>query len=326
MLRSRFFRALYVAYMVTSLIQMTRYKPISSEIHSPTRRDYALAGRLHLSRVENMIQRHDRGIAKVMFKWEPLKPLSPLESDTNRRLLLATAKFFQSIGKFATARDSLRKCQELPSTKDRPLIVSRLADIYCELDEYGKAHAIAESEIDIMKRHRKQGRLLRRLGLSSVEADIGQGRLETAERSLEELVNVETKHRLDINDQLLRVRALMARARISHYQGQYVEALGRWRMALHDARQHASFKNGRGFTTAIIYLSIAHAQLKTGDRQGGRQSWEFAVGILRNERCDYWIPTVATKWFSRIVNEVRDLQGWPVCIMAPDDLECNHVQ
>lgn len=295
-------------------------------MQSVTRREHALVGRFHLSRIENMIQRLDRNITAVIYSWEPLRPPSPFEADTNRRLLLTTAKFFQSVGRFSIARDSLQNCLALSphlltSTKSRPLVVSRLADIYCELGEHARARAIVEPEINSMRQQGKRGRQLRRLILALVEVDIGQSRLKTAEELLEEAIDLETDAGLDINDQLLRVRALTARARIPHYQCQYSKALGRWRQVLHEVQQHSSFKHGRGFTTALIYLSMAHAQLSIGDKQGGRWSWESAMDIVRNEKCDYWIPVVATKWLSEISRGIMCLEGLPVRILTPEGLE-----
>ena len=295
-------------------------------IRSAMRRDHALMGRLHLSRVENMIQRHDRDITALIYDWEPLHPPSHLEADTNRRLLLTTAKFFQSVGRFSVARDSLENClaltsQRLLSTRSQPLIVSRLADIYCELEEWERARAVVEPEIDGLSRQGKCGRSLRRLILALVEVDIGQGRLGIAEKSLEEVIHPQITAELDINDQLLRVRALIARARIPHYHCLYSEALARWGVALHEVQQHSSFKHGRGFTTAVIYLSMAHAQLRNGDKRGGRQSWESAVDILRGEKSDYWIPVVATKWLSGIVSDIHCIEGLSVRIMTPEGSE-----
>lgn len=291
-------------------------------LHCTTRRDHALMGRLHLSQVENLIQRHNHGIARVIFNWVPSQPSSPLEINTNRRLLVTTAKFFQSVGMFGVARDSLQSClymletQQPLTRKSEPLVVSRLADILCELREFEKAHEVATAEMKIVKKNGNNGRPLNRLLLACIEADIGRGRFELAEKSLYEIMNTMASTGLDINDQLLRVRALMAYARIPHFQSHFSKALERWTVTLHEIPQHSSFKHGRGFTTSIIHLSIAHLHLILGDRESGRRSYELAIGILRTEPRDFWIPVVATTWLSGLIEEINRMENWPVQIIG----------
>ncbi len=71
--------------------------------------------------------------------------------------------------------------------------------------------------MEALREQGKRGRLLKRLVLASVESYIGRGQLGMAERWLEELVGPATESALDINDQLLRVRTLVARARIAYH-------------------------------------------------------------------------------------------------------------
>ncbi|KAK5626683.1 hypothetical protein RRF57_002398 [Xylaria bambusicola] len=268
-----------------------------------------------------MIQRHEHGITRDIFDWAPSQPSSPLELNTNRRLLITTAKFFQSAGAFEVARDSLQSClymletQQSLTRKSEPLVVSRLADILCELREFEKAHEVATAEMNIVRKYGKGGRPLNRLLLACIEADIGHGRFELAEKSLYKIISTMASTGLDINNQLLRVRALMAYARIPHYQSHFSKALERWTRTLHEIPQHSSFKDGRGFTTSIIHLSIAHLHLMLGDRESGRQSYELAIGILRTEPRDFWIPVVATRWLSGLIEEIHRMENWPIQII-----------
>ncbi|KAL8296021.1 hypothetical protein RB600_001487 [Gaeumannomyces tritici] len=275
------------------------------------RREHALAGRLQLSLVENMLQRqNDQGSAAMLSDWQPIQPPSPLETDTNVRLLLTTTKFFQSVAMFSSARDSLEQALGLLiPPKVRPLALARLADVYCELDLHDRASAIVEPEIEAMTKQEKRGRLLKRLILAAAEADIGRDRFGEAEARLEAMHDSKTTAPLDITDQLLRVRTLIAQARIPHYKHQFAEALRRWQIALADIQGHSSFENGRGFTSAIVHLSIAHAQLNTGDTQSGIRSRVLAMEILRVKKPDYWIPVIATKWLSKVSSEVYEMIG-----------------
>ncbi|KAL1844676.1 hypothetical protein VTK73DRAFT_2048 [Phialemonium thermophilum] len=285
------------------------------------RREHALAGRLHLCLIENMIQRQDSSVVGVVYSWEPLHPSSPLENSVARRLLLCAARFFQSIRQFRTAPDSLGQCLELEGTSKRLLIVSRLGDVLGELRDYDRAAVMLESEVDNLV---TRGRLWRRVRLSMVEAALGRGfgSLDAAEDWLDELIARDLPV-ADITDQLLHVRTLMARARIPHYRSNHEEALQRWQTALQSTRPFLSFKDGHGFTSAIIHLSIAHAQIHIGNQRGARRSWQAATDICRTEKPDYWIPVVATTWLSNMANDLLRLQGWSVSVLGLDGHHVN---
>ncbi|KPM43158.1 hypothetical protein AK830_g3409 [Neonectria ditissima] len=287
-----------------------------------TRSDNALRGRVHVSHIENKIQRCDDDVASCIYDWHAERPLSTLEIEVTRRVQSTAAKFFQSTGDFQTARASLEQYLSLNPAEPirvntRRLIVGRLADIYCELQEYSKAAQLVQPEFECLEDCEKKSRPVRRLLLALVEYNIGQGRLYDAESTLQELSDAEPLDLEDITDQLLHMRRLLAAARSAHEQLDFDEALRRWRFALQETDQLLTFKFRHGFTTAIIYLSMAHAQLLMGDKEGGRQSWAAAADIFRTERCEYWIPVVATAWLQKIVGAIYDMQGWPFRMMLP---------
>lgn len=287
-----------------------------------TRNDHALTGRLHISQIENKIQRCDDDVASCILSWRGEHPLSTLEIEVTRRLQSTAAKFFQSIGDFQTARASLEQYLYLSPAEPirvttRRLIIGRLADIYSELQDYGKAVEILQPELGDLSDAEKRGRPVRRLLLASVEANIGLGRQDIAESILQELVDVEPPGLDDITDQLLHMRRLIATARTVHERLEFAEALERWKFALGKIDQLVTFKSRYSFTAAIIYLSMAHAQLHIGDSEGGRQSWTIAAEIFRSEKCQYWIPVAATAWLRKIVSAIYQLQGWPFRMMLP---------
>ncbi|KAH6996058.1 hypothetical protein BKA56DRAFT_650812 [Ilyonectria sp. MPI-CAGE-AT-0026] len=287
-----------------------------------TRNDHALTGRLHISQIENKIQRCDDDVASCILSWRGEHPLSTLEIEVTRRLQSTAAKFFQSIGDFQTARASLEQYLYLSPAEPirvttRRLIIGRLADIYSELQDYRKAIEILQPELCNLSDAEKKGRPVRRLLLASVEANIGLGRQDVAESILQELVDVEPPGLDDITDQLLHMRRLIAAARTVHERLEFAEALERWKFALGKIDQLATFKSRYSFTAAIIYLSMAHAQLHIGDSEGGRQSWTIAAEIFRSEKCQYWIPVAATAWLRKIVSAIYQLQGWPFRMMLP---------
>lgn len=287
-----------------------------------TRRDHALLGRLHISQIENKIKCYDNDVPSFIYKWEAKKPLSSLEIEVTSRLQSAAARFFQSIGDFGASRASLEQFLALNKANSmtintRRLVVGRLADIYCEMEDYTKVLEILQPELDGIGQSDRPRRPFRRLLLASVEANIGLGRLDSAELLLKELEDNAPLELVDLYDQQLHMRRLLAAARVAHMKPNRDEALQHWRFTLHEVERMHTLKSKRGFTAAMIYLSMAHAQLTTGDRDGGRHSWATGVEILRSEKCEFWIPVIPTLWLKRIVREVHELQGWSFCMALP---------
>lgn len=270
-----------------------------------TRRDHALHGRLHISQIENKIKCSDNDVPSSIYKWEAEQPLSTLDVEVTFRLQSTAARFFQSVGDFNAAMASLEQFLSLNTANpirqnSRRLIVGRLADMYCEIEEYTKAADIVKLELDSMDEQGRQRRPFRRLLLALTEANIGLDRLEAAEEVLKEVEGAVPSELEDLFDQQL-----------------HKDAVARWRLALQEIENMYTLKAKSGFTAALIYLSMSHAQLVTGDREGGRHSWATGVEILRSERCEFWIPVVPSTWLQRIAREVNELQGWSLRMMMP---------
>jgi tetratricopeptide (TPR) repeat protein len=287
-----------------------------------TRRDHALEGRLHISQIENKIKCYDNDVPSFIYKWSAELPLSTLDTEVTFRLQSTAARFFQSIGDFGAARASLEQFMALNTHKpirdnSRRLLVGRLADIYCEMEEYAKALDMLQPELDSAKGVGRSRRDFRRLLLASVESNIGLGRLDAAILVLEELKNHEPRDLNDIYDQQLHMRMVLAAARIVHLGPDREEAVHQWMFALREVQNMNILNSTAGFTAAMIYLSLAHAQLTTGDRYGGQQSWESGSEILKHEKCEFWLSTIPTIWLQKIAEEVHAMEGWSVSMMLP---------
>lgn len=297
--------------------------------HGPqpkTHRDIALQGRLHISQIENKIRRYDKDVSSFIYKWEAEQPLSALEIEVTSRLQSAAARFFQSVGNFGAARASLEQYLSLNAANPmrintRRLIAGRLADIYCELKEYEKSVDMIQPELDATDASDRPRRPYRRLLLASVEVGIGLGRLDASELALKEFKGTVPLELDDIYDQQLHVRSLLASARVAHLRLDYGEAVLRWRHALQEVQQMYTFKSQSRFVEAIIYLSMAHAQIASGDRDCGQHSWTAGVDLIRGERFEFWIPIISTLWLQWIVFEVHSLQGWSLRMMLPGGTE-----
>ncbi|POR38311.1 hypothetical protein TPAR_01484 [Tolypocladium paradoxum] len=287
-----------------------------------TRCENALRGRLHVSWIENKVHQYDNDVASVIYDWEGILPLSTFEIEVTRRLQGTAAKFFHSIGDFQMARASLEQHLSLVLTQPirentRLLITTKLAEIHCELLEHEKAHDLSQREINNMPDAQRKTRPFRRLAMASVEVDLGWGRLDAAEPTLQQLAEVEPPELDDLNDQVLHMRRLMLVSRAAHERLRFQDALDWWRFTLQRMEVLSIFSTRHPWTAAVIFVSLAHAQLALGDIDGAKQSWARGAEVSRTERCEYVIPTLATVWVPKIVGDVLRQQGWPFRMMLP---------
>ncbi|KAL4723073.1 hypothetical protein ACLX1H_010314 [Fusarium chlamydosporum] len=265
-----------------------------SEQHDvSTRSDNALRGRLHISSIENKIHRYDKDVAAMIYNWKGIHPLSTFEIEVTRRLQGVAAKFFHSIGDFKTTRASLEQHLWLNSTvpirqNTKLLIVTRLAEIHCELHEYDKAIQVSKVELDAMSS--RKGRPFRRLSMALAEGCIGLGQLADAATILDELIAIEPPELDDLNDQVLKMRRLILAARIQHERCNFAEAFSVWQLTGQTMRTLSTFNSRHGWIIAIVHLSSAHAQLALGDDEGARRSWDAAVEVAMKERFEFVFP------------------------------------
>ncbi|KAM0081560.1 major facilitator superfamily [Fusarium odoratissimum] len=244
-----------------------------------TRRDHALEGRLHISQMENKIKCYDNDVPSFAYKWKAKQPLSTLDMEVTFRLQSTAARYFQSIGDFDAARASLEQFLSLGRIKPIPenshrVLLGRLADMYCEMGEYLKAIVILEPELERINTCDRMRRGFRRLILALVEANIGLKQLDAAESTLEELLSDPPPCPDDINDRQLHIRTLIASARIAHIRGDPGEAILRWTLALAQVSHMHALGSSRGFIAAVCHLSLAHAQLSTGEKDEAHSSWK----------------------------------------------------
>ncbi|KAI1056659.1 hypothetical protein LB507_001489 [Fusarium sp. FIESC RH6] len=293
---------------------------LAAELEAVTRSDNALKGRLHISSIENKIHRYDKDVAATIYTWQGIHPLSTFEIEVTRRLQGVAAKFFHSIGDFKTTRASLEQHLWLNSTmpirhNTKLLIVTRLAEIHCELHEYDKAVEVSQAELEGIKA--RKGRPFRRLCMAMAEGYIGLGQLDDAALLVEELITVEPPELDDLNDQVIKMRRLILQARIQHERCNFTEALQLWQLTGQTMETLSTFNSRHGWVAAIIHLSIAHAKIALGDDEGGRISWDAAVEVAMRERFEFVFPVLATIWLERIVGEIYAAKGWPLRIMMP---------
>lgn len=196
-------------------------------------------------------------------------------------------------------------------------MTTRLAEINCELDEFARAIALLGPEIEAIPTPNRVGRPYRRLLLVWVDAKIGQGALDEARITLQELERIEPQNFDDINDQMLHMRRLILLARVAHDSMDLQAALQAWTYTLQRMEEMTVFKVRHKWTAAVLHLSLAHIQLTLGDHEAGKLSWDSAVEISRGERYEYVVPVFATSWLRKVAGAIHSQWGWSLRVMLP---------
>jgi len=279
--------------------------------HQPDRvskRLNALYGRIHGSHLENLVQceKYDFAIEQVDDWQVPTCP-SLLENCVGLYRTVTVSMIFRSQGSFIEARTRLELCLKFkPQQTNRVRVLCSLADVYYDLGLSQEARTLIAPEIE--KRATKS-KAYRRLLVSMVDTNIQQHLYDDARKTITELDGVFDKmSNLDVSDQLLHIRVLVALGRVYQYDSKFDQAIQRWKVALPHLQKYSSFK-GEGFTYAAIHLSLSLAYLKSGNLGEARASFDCAKEILSRGKRDYWIPTLMT-WVDETLSEVQSETSW----------------
>ena len=276
---------------------------------------HSLHGRLYVSHLENMVQRGDLETALAELNgWNVLENASLMELRVLPSKVMAEAKLLRSQARFAEVKESLTGCLEAlhPWDEIRWSVVCSLADAYCDLGRPIDADEIVKPEIETQRARGMQGKSFRRLLVSAIDADLGQRRYEKAERTVQQAKPIFSRlSDLDVSDQLLHMRVLLASARIFYYKSQLPRALRALDVALLYVWKYESFKK-EGFTFAIVQLSTCLVHLELGNVNAGWKAFEIAELVLRREMRDYWMPTLTTFWLEFVSTKIKSMTGWTV--------------
>ncbi len=239
----------------------------------------ALYGRLHGSHLENLVQCEQYSAAiEEVDDWRTSKPSSLMEFRVLPSRAVTIAKIYRSQGLFTDVRSRLESCLMMlfPPDTNRCQVLCSLADVYCDLRLPDKAYKLLIPDIEKERKKVSKTKSFRRLLVTLIDTDIQRCRYDNAISIIAELGDIFNHlSNLDISDQLLHVRTLVASARICHYNSQFHKALQRWEVALIHVQKSKSFE-GEGFTYAIIHLSISLAHLESGDVEEAQKAFKRA--------------------------------------------------
>ncbi len=282
----------------------------------------AAYGRLHRSHLENLVQcdKYKSAIEEV-DNWQVPKYPSTLETNVRPSLTVTVCKIFRSQGLFLDIRERLELCLGVLEHEDpnKILVLCCLADACCDLAEARRDFDMSKAQDSLkavqllidpeMKKKSTKSKAFRRLMTSTIQVDIQRNRHEDARTNIEEMKGIfSSLSNLDVSDQLLHVRVLVASARTYQDDSRFVEAVEEWKTVLAHVQRYSSFE-GEGFTYAAVHLSLSLVYLKIGDSSKARVSFDHAEGLLSRGVLDYWIPTLWA-WTEDTLSKIHSLRGW----------------
>ena len=276
----------------------------------------ALYGRLQASHLENLVQCEKYlSATNEVDDWQGHIPLSPLESRVRASRAATICKIFRAQGLFEDARKRLEICLRLFELQgmDNIRVRCSLADVYCDLRLPSEARRLIAPELEKEREKLLKSKALRRLLASMIDTDIQLCYYEDARKTIDAFEGIlDGLSNLDVSDQLLHVRVLLASAKVYQCNSQFVQAIRAWKVALAHVQKYDSFK-GKGFTYAVVHLSLSLAYLGIGDRKEAWASFDCAATTLPREEHDHWIPTLSA-WAADTSSEVQSWVGWFVVL------------
>ena len=266
----------------------------------------ALRGELIISYAENLILGSELATAKKeLLDWSPLQSHpSIMESLVLRMRNTNLARILREEGNFNEALTYLKDLYEenihdehAEHKGQKRIIMSNMADVYCELDRPIEAINLVDPELTHMSETTNDTISSgRRLQLCLAEGEILLERYKEAEGTLQILKKTsEAIISPDIITLGVIFRTWTGLARISHQKGDWTEALSRWREAL-KAGKRCKWDN-QEFPMNIVRFSIAHLLFEMHNEEEARTYLQDAKASFdegRGIKC--WTVGLGTYW------------------------------
>jgi tetratricopeptide (TPR) repeat protein len=234
---------------------------------------------------------------------------SAMEQNALATIMLACCKIHRSQGDFESI--SLLLGRSLQSLKGSESVYYQ---IFCQLlDAYTDLKLPQNFDSLVRSRKwellRKNSSAYRRVLVCSLDADLQREHFDDAKNNIEILFQTfQALQPVNVSDQLLHMRVLIASARIRQLCSEFDQAIREWNDALEWVQKYASF-SGEGFTYAAIHLSISLAYLMVGNKEDARESFKRGQSILHQGKRDYWIPTLPA-WVHDVTVKIQELTRW----------------
>ncbi|KIW43836.1 uncharacterized protein PV06_04898 [Exophiala oligosperma] len=269
----------------------------------------AMQGQIIVSYAENLLQDNHLAISEQeLLSWRPLdhdKP-SSLENvalaavQTNLgRIMREKGDFETSLSYFELLHKETLQDDNYEHTGSRRIVLSNMADLYCELRREGEAINLVQTELDYMEarghQHISSGR---RLQLCLAEAYICLGRRTEARRWLTKVKDaLDAMQEPDVLSKYTLFRVWYGLARLAHSSGAFGEARDCWQKAF-DAGCLLGWEGK--YPLNLVKYSLAHVLHELGDHAEAEELLETAEESIKASGRKFWIVGMATYWFDYV--------------------------
>ena len=280
-----------------------------------TARGNAQRAELIVSFAENLIsqQKFQDAIA-LLKRWEPMHPPAPstLEGIVLRARDITLGKVLRYQGHFNDALELFEAALNKSLTDDffegsgwYRVMLSNLAELYCELGQPEKGEKLLQKELEPMIRNQTHDIATgRRLRLSLAVTFIQMAKFETGKTillQLEDLYHQDCFAAFTTKIYLFQVYVGMAQ--IHHCQSNWNEALKYWRLALTSAHDLASVKS---WDIGLLQISIAYILHQNGESSQSHTLMVQAKRNLQSESRKYWIAGFNSTWYDYIERSMNN--------------------
>ncbi|KAL1853794.1 hypothetical protein Plec18167_007216 [Paecilomyces lecythidis] len=276
----------------------------------------AQRGDLIISFSENLIRQGKLLEAKKeLIEWKPLGgSQSTLEGITLRARDITLGKVLRYQGFFEEARTLLEGVLQNSVLDDYfegtgwyRVLLSNVADLYCELGLPANSEKLIMQELSPMKERGTQDIATgRRLQMSLAETYLQRHMYAKAESLLLDLQRAfmssdGPEYTSDVNT--FRIWILLAR--ISHAQSCWDGCLARWKHALSVLER---LNLDRGFNSGLVRCSIADVLFMTGHRTEAAEMFRKAQADMTSEPRIFWIPLFNSQWHDFIMDRLKEIE------------------
>lgn len=278
----------------------------------------AQRGELVVAYAENLIQEDELEAAERELRaWEPLNQGSPAmmeclvmrsRNSNLGRILRDRGEFEESLYYFESLhRDSLLDLH-YDHTGHRRIILSNMADLYCELGRASEVPELLRPELEhIGGTKYPNTNSARRLQICLAEAYICLGQREEARTTLCSVRDVlEALTEPDMLARTALFRVWYGLARLAHTNADFAEARACWAKAITAGKD---CKWSAGYPMNVLRYSLAHALFELGDFAEAAENLESAVSSLRTEGTKFWTVGVCTYWYKDVQERIRVFQA-----------------
>lgn len=269
----------------------------------------AMQGQIVVSYAENLSQDNRLAVAEQeLLSWKPLSHDKPSSMEnivlasvqTNLgRIMREKGDFELSLSYFELLHRETLQDDNYEHTGSRRIVLSNMADLYCELRREGEAIKLVQTELDYMQarghQHISSGR---RLQVCLAEAYLCLGKRAEARSCLISIKDaLDGMQEPDVLSKYNVFRVWYGLARLAHSSGAYGEARDCWQKCLEAG--HLSGWDGK-YPLNIVQYSLAHVLLELGERVEAERMLEVAEESMKASGPKYWTVGIGTYWLNYV--------------------------